>query len=201
MATNSGNIIRVACRNRYKEVADVVNVLHFTVEDVPGTLDDDKLLTDVSSLVSEAWGSLSSVINAGLEPYLIDVYNISQDYPIGQTIWSLGLWSGGGASGDPLPEGVAALVIWPTSVKRVQGKSYIGVMSEASLTGGTFTSATVSALEDWADILMSQTVQTNGYSFGFGIWSRVGGTMTQPNGKRISTLPAYQRRRRIGRGS
>lgn len=199
MATVSGNIIRVAARQLLNARDEVVNVHHFTVQ-TTGTGGDQGVLDEVGGKMSLAWVELDQIITIAQEPNIIDVYNVSQDYPLGQVTWG-SAYTGGTASGDGMPFGVAALVIWSTATKRVQGKTYLGSISEAAVTNAAINGTSVTAIAAFCDVLTDDAAVVNDWDLRLGVWSRSAGQMRPITARRISTNPAYQRRRRAGRGS
>lgn len=199
MATVPGNIIRVAARQLLNANDEVVNVHHFTVEANPAAT-DQAVLDEVGAKLATAWASIDGQITVAQEPNIIDVYNVSQDYPLGQAAWG-SAYSGGTGSGDGMPFGVCALVIWSTATKRVQGKTYLGSLTESAVTAAAINGTTVTNIAAYVTDLMDPSPLVDSCSIQLGIWSRGAGEMHPIIARRISTNPAYQRRRRAGRGS
>lgn len=199
MATVSGNIIRVSARQKFNAIDDIVNVFHFTVQANPDAT-DQAVLDEAAGKMSLAWAEIVGLITNNISPNVVDVYNVTQDYPLGSTAWG-SLYTGGTASGEGLPTGVAALILWNTAVKRVQGKTYLGGFSEATQNDGQFTGGTVTDMATFANVMLDLTPVVGDCSLLLGVWSAAAGEMRPIVSRRIVEIAAYQRRRRPGRGS
>lgn len=200
MATNPGDIIRVACRHLFEGVDEQINVFHFTVEDGPAVPEDGALLADISTFVSDAYLNIDNYMSSAVAAQDITVYNVTDDYPLGVVGWSNG-YVGGLAVGDGLPPGVAALYLWRTAVKRVLGKTYLPTFAESTQNRGSLDSTTRTAMSDFGTDLKTITVQPNEYSFLLGVWSREAGQMRPIVSHAPGLKVGYQRRRKAGVGS
>lgn len=198
MAVAATNIIRCACRMNYGGLAEIVNVLHFRVVTAVDTAEQD-VADDLRVIISDNYANFAAFMPSALDTVSIDMYNVSQDYPMGQSQWGPS-FTGGSASGDQLAPGNSLMVIWTTLVKRVQGKTYLGPFSEASTTGGNWNSAVLADINSFAGTMLSVQNGVNN-TYRFGVWSRVQGQFFIPSGYRIPVVVSYQRRRREGRGS
>jgi len=199
MATVSGNIIRVSARQVYALISEVVNVHHFTVQQNLAAT-DQAVLDEVGAKLAQAWTNIQGLVPNNQLPNIIDVYNVSQDYPLGAVAWG-SAYAGGSVSGDPLPSQDCALILWNTAVKHVQGKTYLGVFSEASLSGGTFSGATITAMAGYANDMQDPAAIVADCELLLGVWSAAAAEMRPIVSLRLSANPATQRRRRYGRGS
>lgn len=199
MAIANNNIMRAAARQLIDGRDEVVNVFHFIVREV-GTNSDQGVLDEIAQKLGNAWAELDPHLPNNLQPNVIDVYNISQDVPYGQIPWG-SAYSGGGSSGDMNASGVSLLVLWLTNVKRVQGRTYLGPFVTAAFGDGQHNAGLVTPVSDWAVALRSETPLVDDTQLGLIVWSAGAGLARNISGRRISLNPAYQRRRRFGRGS
>jgi hypothetical protein len=199
VATIGGDIIRVAARQLMNDVDEIVNVFHFAVI-VAGAGGDAGVLAEVGEKISLAWEDIDTQLINVLEPNIIDVFNVTQDYPLGSTAWGGG-YSGGTNGGSPLPNQDAILVLWNTATKRVQGKTYIGGLHEGTLDGGLFNGACVTAVTAWAAQLFDPTPVNDDVSLQLIVWSRQSFQAHSIVSQRVTSNPATQRSRRRGRGS
>lgn len=199
MPVDENDIIRISARQLYKSVDEIVNVLHCVCL-TNLSADDQELGEDIAAWIADAYGTIQDILHNALEPNVIDLYNVTQDYPIGQFNWGSG-YTGGDSSGDPLPNGVAGLIIWNTNTKRMQGKTYIGVLTEGALSAGLWNAGYLSSMTAFVDALMFPGATPSGSTFQFEVYSKTNDIVRHPSGFRLPLIPAYQRRRKTGRGS
>jgi len=199
MAIANNNIMRVAARQLLDGRDEVVNVFHFIVREV-GTNSDQGVLDEIAARLSNAWVEIDQLLPNNLTPNILDIYNVSQDVPYGQTPWE-GAYTGGTASGSMNASGVAFLVIWNTNVKRVQGRTYLGPYTQATMADGVWGSGTISETANWVTAMRDEAPLVDDTVLGLIIWSAGAGLARNISGRRLSSIPAYQRRRRVGRGS
>jgi len=198
MAITVGDIVRVAFRQTLG-VDDIVNVMHFECVTVPGLGGDALAVDDLSEIAGDLWVPFASRVSGNQGAVDINVYNVTDDAPAG--VGSFGAYGGGTAAGEDLPAPVAMLALFPTNVKRKVGRIYLGCLTEASQANGLWVSGAIADGEAFCDFLMTTLGGSNGYEFEYGIWSRSGGIFTRPTTRRIQPVPAYQLRRKPGRGS
>lgn len=199
MPTVNGNCIRVAARQLLNGTDEIVNVFHFTVS-VAGTNGDQGILDEAAAKLSNAWVELAGILPNDLAPNIVDVYNVTQDYPLGSTAWE-GAYTGGTSSGEYLPPQVSLLVLWNTSVKRVQGKTYLGPIVETVHADGVFTGTAITAASDWAGQMRDVVALVDDTELALCVYSSAGGNQRAIVSRRVVSIPATLRRRRPGRGS
>jgi hypothetical protein len=199
MPVDENDILRVSCRQTYLGTNEVVNVFHFVCL-TNLAADDQETGEDLAAQMSLAYAELGNTIADDTKPNVIDIYNVTQDYPLGSFNWT-SEWEGGTGIGEPAPTGVCALILWNTNTKRMQGKTYIGVLTEGGITGGLLSGSTTTAVGNFADVLMGPITGDSGSTYQFEVYSPTNGIVRHPIGYRIPTEPAYQRRRKRGRGS
>lgn len=199
MAIGNGDILRVAARQLLSGTDEIVNVFHFDVLDI-GTNGDEGVMDAIALKLSTSWVNLIGGLANNLQPNIIDVYNTTHDVPLGQVPWH-GSYTGGSSSGNMLPSGVALLVMFSTGVKRVQGRTYLGGMVQSVMDDGLWLSGYIPNVSDWVDDMRSEAASPDATELKMVIFRRSAGTPVAITGRRISNIPAYQRRRRIGRGS
>src|SRR6185369_230455 len=106
-------------------------------------------------------------------------------------------------TGDALPYGVSALVTFPTATSRRRGRTFIPGFCESDGNGAVWTSGTVGAMGDFADIIINGYVGgTPTVDFLFVVADAVNPStdFSLPTGTLIRSIPAYQRRRKQGVG-
>lgn len=199
MPTGSLDILRVAARQLVDGTDEVVNVFHFQVL-TPGTGGDQAVLDEIGAHMSNAWVEIAAHQPNNLTPNIIDVYNVTDDYPLGQVPWE-GAYTGGSSGGEYLPLQVALLVLWSTATKRVQGKTYLGPFAEGDNADGSFVGATVTAVANWCTAMLDPIPLVDDWGLQLGVYSKGAGVIRPIVTRRIVTNPATLRRRRRGRGS
>lgn len=102
---------------------------------------------------------------------------------------------------DPLPSGVACLVYMNTGVARRQLRKYLFGFAEDQIGAfGNFGSATLTTVLGIAPFLLTNQTMTNGvWEYGHA-QAGVGTSWITPAQLTVAAVPAYQRRRRQGRG-
>jgi len=200
MGVATGNILRVACRQEYLGQDDNINVFHFGVAAVPTPNNDAALLADVALKMSLAYANFASFLSGGLEPVDITVYNVSTDAPHGVSAWNAA-YTGGTASGESMPAADCLLLLYPTSIKRTIGRTYISPLSEASQSAGVWGSSLRVAAEAFYTELMDNATGPNDLALNFGIYKKSDGLLYPPASFRSVARTAYQLRRKPGRGS
>lgn len=200
MAPVMSDVIRISAQQKYGAVDDVVNVFHFIIMGTPTPNTNIDLLDDVAEKLSLAWSNLSSHIPNGLQPTIVEGFNITQDAPLGQIAWP-GPYSGGTGVSDAMPQDDCLLVLWGTDVKRRQGRTYLGPFLENVQSDSLWSSTLTSAVVTWSADLLDETPMSNGSELRLIVYSRASGGMSQPTSVRPLPLVAQQQRRKRGRGS
>jgi len=194
------DILRIAVRHTFRDIDDMVNVYHVRLETVPTPNTNAALLADVSEYIREAYAEVQAHLQNDLDPVDITVFNVSNDAPVGVTSFG-GTYAGGTGSGEVLPLATCALALLSTGVKRVQGRIYLSGMGEGELADSLWDLTFVAAYEAMVDRLLLQSPFTNLSAFAYGVYSRSSGLLRDVTATRIQRIPAFQRRRKPGRGS
>lgn len=200
MTPGIGDTIRVAARNLFLGIDEQVNVYHFLILDEAAVPSNSLLLADVAEHLTNAYVHIDELMPNNLEAQDITVYDVTGDAPVGVTNWAAP-YVGGGSSGEGLPPGVSAIVLWRTGVKRVVGKTFLPTFIETTQNAGGLLSGALTDITDFAAEMQDNAPHTNGYAFQLVIRSRASGS----NRAITSAAPAlklgYQRRRKAGVGS
>lgn len=106
--------------------------------------------------------------------------------------------------GDPLPSGVAGLMVVYTATSKVMGKKYLVGMSELAQTAGLWIGAVMAAMLQsallWLEPFLSIADPTTVYVPG--VWSaKLSGFARFAASVSTRDVPAYQRRRKAGVGT
>jgi hypothetical protein len=179
-------------------VEDIVNTFQFRLDSASLT-DDAQVLDDLISLLESIVTIMKNLATAITVWRRIRVQNISNNTLIGERAFTAPI--AGLVSGNPAPPGVAALLSLKTNIPRVVMRKYIGVLPQSTITAtGVIAAASVTHLNNLGNFLMSSQIKTNG-TWSYGYLSPKTAGFVRPVSFLSSSVPAYQRRRRQGRGS
>jgi hypothetical protein len=194
----TGDILRLGALLDFEGVYDIVNVWHVKVTEGGGidwataTL---RIQSYLDMLYDEIKASLSEAVGTGA----ISVANVTQSTTLGSIPWSP-TWAGTGA-GDYTAPGVCLFAWGRTLTPRVQIRKYFGVFPEGALTDGVFITAPRVAVQALMDIHIEDTFIAAGTNFQGVAYNRTLLTHKTAVSADTSAEPAYQRRRKRGRGS
>lgn len=200
MALASGDILRVAAKQLWNGIDDHVNVFHLEVVTPPSPNSDAAALQDISELVADAFSNLAGDFCNNLSADVIQVYNITQDRPIGVTSWDAA-YTGGTGSADCMPPDDAVLVLLDTGVKRRQGRMNFSAITEANQADGHWLAGVRSNAAVVPGVMLVPFASTNGGVFVLVVWSKTDGVAYPIFTIRAQELVADMPSRKAGRGS
>lgn len=200
MSMATGNILRVACVQKWKVVNDIVNVFHFRLDTLPTPATTPALLEDIAIQVGSAWDLVGGALSNNVEADYISVYNVTLDAPMGITDYG-GTYTGGRVTSDAIPPNDAALILLDTGIKRRQGKIYVGVIPENQQVDGFIGTSLQVALGTFVTALSDGSANPNGTEMTFGVYSRKHSAFTEPTIVRVQRQIARMGSRKEGRGS
>ena len=198
MTTQSNDMLRVTSKMKYDNLNDVQNVYTIQMQ-TGGPKTDAQTLTDLKNFLEALYNLILTSINVIVTFRELEVFNLSQDYSLGSTLFT-GITAGTQA-GDALPPGNAPVVIFDTAEKNVQLRKFGPPTSEASNNAdGSLGTGAITAYGSYAAYLMSGQVH-GGSTYRFGHRMPLTGAFITPTSYGIGSVVGYQRRRRQGRGS
>lgn len=197
MAFGSQGTMRCAVVWKMFGTDEQINVWHFSFLDAPG--DDELLYDDLEQWLVYLYADVVGYMVDDLDHDRVEVYNVGDNSP---EPW-LGAISGlnGTNASDMLPPGNAPLIYARTSVARVIGKKYLPGFHKGTVENGLFASSVVADLTDMVNKMKVAFVATNGTAFRYGVYREAVNQFLLPFDIRATNVPAYQRRRRQGRGA
>lgn len=196
MTITNGDLLRCSVVWKYGSADEQINVWHVGVAD-PAAVETD-LLDDIEEYFGWLYAEVVALCTTSLVHDRIEIFNVSQNTP---EPWVGQVAALNGASGsDPLPTGVAAMIYARTSQSRVIGKKYMPTWVESVLTAGVWTQTGLDALDDIRTRWGAVYAATHGTDFRSGIYSAAHAQMYYPISSTSVATPAYQRRRKLGRG-
>lgn len=197
MAQN--DILRVAARLNVPVVGDFVNVFHYRQTDI-GLPSEATVLADFAEIMEALYSTVVAGISAEAEFVDINVFNITQDRPMGSIAWPT--LTAGGAAGDMLPAQAAAFVRATTGFSRNWAKKFIGPCSEGSSTPQGFVAAAlVALLEAFAAEWITTATPTPTNTYESVVYHRSADTWRVLTSGIVTNVWATIRRRRVGVGA
>jgi hypothetical protein len=196
-AIQDNDVLRVDLIGDFNTAHALVNSYQFRVTDGGGVAVADAI-TDLIALMTALVNILKALSSAETVWRRIRVSNITQDVVYGET--NLAAAIAGTASGDPNAPAVSALMYARTLEPRIQLRKYWGPLAEAHLNNeGIIYSSTQTVLANACAMLATDYVGTYA-TYRYGLFSPKLNQWIEPVIVAFSVIPAYQRRRRQGRG-
>jgi ABC-type glycerol-3-phosphate transport system permease component len=175
-----------------------MNIFQFQYQDNE-ELTNGETVTDILTIVESIYALLVAALTTLPVFRDIRIANKTQGTILGTFGWPT-LIAGTNAD-QPVAPGVCFLTSWNTPIPRVGMRKYWGVMTEANTDADGTWSAGLVAVGVTVAALLSGPLQgpVGGYFFGYLSPKTLG--FEVPAGAVVTDIPAYQRRRRQGRGS
>lgn len=196
-----GDVLRVAFRNLWQAVDDVVNVYHLLVKnEPPESFDDLDVALAVINYLYELYHPLGDFFPDDVQPQDVTIYVPTQDNRFLGVFSGEAVWSPWGTT-DPLPPGTAPLVTAKTTRPRGTAKKFLPPTTEARTDDGLFNAPFMGALTGFASRWLSEyTDPDKGIILEAVVWARDVGGAYSLLATRATNVPAYQRRRKQGVG-
>lgn len=198
MSIADATILRVVASLLWTDGNVNQNVFNAVLGGAGAPWDEQDILDDAEDWLDNMYANFTTILSDEIDGNEVVVYKYDvagQDWDeVGSNAWTFDPTQ----STEQMARGVAGLVRLWTEDPDVQGKKYIGGLTEASLVDGLIPAAAVTALLAFgADWLTPFVGAASGATFTPGVWSVVG-TVFKAAIDHIatSTIPAYQRRRK-----
>lgn len=202
MSITDGEVLRVVASLLWLDGNVNQNVFNCVVTGGSPPFDDDDVIDDMEDWLDDMYANITANISDNLDGNEIIVYkydSVDDDWDeVGSQSFS---WNPS-ATQEELPRGVAGLVRLWTTDPDVQGKKYIGGLTEAAIIDGLIQAGTLTAMLGFGSDWQTPFVGTaSGATFTPGIWS-VANTVFKSAVIHFaaSAICAYQRRRKRGVG-
>lgn len=195
---DNGDVLRIGCAWIYDSSYEITNVYH-TLVTAGGAKDFVDIIDDVQEYVDALYTNMDTMIVNDQVVDRISIANVTQDLIFGSI--NYGVLAAGGSAGAPTAAGVAVLAWARTQKSRVQIRKYLGVCSTAQMVDGAWGGPIQSAAYDDMLYHIDANVLTDGLTLMGVAWNRTLLTYTVATGVATAGEPAYQRRRKRGRGS
>lgn len=198
MTMNQDDVVEVAARMEFNGTDDVVNVFQFQKVDAIPTVDADGV-DDLINILEVFYTLINAVFTTLLLYRDLRVTNVTQSIVLGTFPWP-NLVAGLDAN-DPTPPGVSALINWNTGVARVSPRKYLGVLAEDSVQAQAVWEPGVVAVLALMGANLIGTLSKPNSDWQYGFLSPKTLSFEPVISATVSNIPAYQRRRKQGRGS
>lgn len=204
MNINVGDTIRVVAKMRDGSNSLIEN-RYFWRHTGAATADSDQVLDDLENALSTSYEYVDGYMPDTLEPVeiVVDLVQFSGGkivtiQPVGTIAWTT--WTGGESAAEIMPEGIAAVVNFPTGVPRTQGRKFIGPLTEAANTNGRVTGGLLLDLINYAaTFLLGWTFDSQDFTTGLMSKHTLG--LIPFTAFVIPSPLGYQRRRKPGVGA
>ena len=198
MSVEQDDILEVAVTFANDVSGDQMNRFQLRKEDV-GSASEADVLDDIADILETIYTIIVSMISLRNVLQDVRVYNVTQDVLVGNT--DAGTFIGGTGANPPSAQGVAFQTYFPTDVPRVVLSKYWPSVVQASITGeGLVSAARIANLTTICNLMVADFVEANG-TYRYGYLSPKTLSFVVPEEFVVPAIPAYQRRRKPGRGS
>lgn len=160
MSLQDNDVIRVTAKmSRASSLGEIQNVYHIRYDG--SSVSYETLWDAVATWLDDAYGNIVDEIHPNVHFDTIEMFNVTQDEPVGEDAWPT-LTAGTGAS-DMLPAQTSPLVLFPTNTARSQGRKFLPPVGEESQSNGVLLAGVLTSMANYAaDLLENIPV---------GVWS------------------------------
>lgn len=198
MTINAGDILEIDARMEFDGSEDVINNYQILMGSISSP-DEQDVIDDILAWLETLYVIFQGVQTIKLFFRDVRIFNKTLDELVGLFAWPTLVT--GQSNEPPLPPGVAGLVQFNTVVPRVLLRKYIGGWVEETLSAsGQWTLAETAKLATFGTLCASPQATPNA-SWVYGYDSPKTASFVTPTSSVATSIPAYQRRRRQGRGS
>jgi hypothetical protein len=198
MTTEQFDVIEAGARLELNGTDDVINVFQFQKQNIT-PLSDAETVTQILDILEQIYTIFLAAQSLLLLYRDVRVTNKTQSILLGTVAWP-NLVDGENVT-DLVPPGAAALINFNTVVSRVSPRKYFGGFTIDSLdNNGTWDDPLLTDLVEVV-ALMLDSFEVGGHTWQYGYLSPKSLGFEIPVGGTLSDVPAYQRRRKQGRGS
>lgn len=205
MTVGIGEDYRVTARMQDNYGNDIMGVYYWQTGGT-GTSSDSAFLAAIETELTAMYTAIQGGISNQVNPVDISVDEV--DYVsgkwtvtrhVGTIPWTA--WGGGTGSSDMLPQACSGLVTATTATTKVYGRKYVGPLIEGGQAEGQITSTILTALAAFGVEWLSDFTFGGTLTAFATVASKKTGTARELLSSIVSSVIAYQRRRKTGRGS
>lgn len=200
-----GEVARCSIRYSMAQGQDHVNV-HYYRCTTASTQTDASLLADFEDELGTIYSNMNAQFTNTADPLdvKVDIVEfVGGKETIIRNLGTIPLTTNTvpGATGEPLPPGVAALVKLLTGIGKTYGRKFLGMLTESAQNSGVLNAGTITALEVVAAAILNGITFSASGDAESGVMSKRSTQFEAFTAYDIGSQMAYQRRRRPGTGS
>ena len=195
---DNGDILRIGANFLLEGSYQLANVFHVRVT-TGGGIDFADATDDIAEYIDDIYDGVMTYLTDEMSSYNLTLQNLTQATVAGAFAFATPL--NGVASDSMLPYGVACLTWARTFKPRVASRKYWGAFTEAGLDNGLWTGSVINACVQAHEQHATAFTGSNSLTVLGVAWNRLLETYTTLQAVAAVSEPAYQRRRRRGRGS
>jgi hypothetical protein len=192
-----GDVIRVVAQLLSDAEITIQNVFYLKIGSA-GPIDDADLIDDMGEYLEDVYDGLVGYLHTTTTFDLYKMTNVTDDSDKGAHSWPV-LTAGSNGSERYAP-GVCGLIRARTGTPGREGRKFFGPLTEGILSNGLIASTPLAALAAAGVSAYAQFTSSNGYVYQPIVYDRVLDVGRTPTETVATANPAYQRRRRRGRG-
>lgn len=195
---NDGDVLRVAGVMLLDNVHEITNVWHLLVNS-GGPVSFATATPDIQEYMDLMFDDLDTRLCNNQEVSHLSVQNVTTDEVFGSIDW--GVFAAGGSAADHVALGICVFAWGRTRKPRVQIRKYLGVFTETDIIDGVWQPALLGDVNTMMALHITNQVMTAGLQLQGVAFNRGTKVHTLATSNESAAEPAYQRRRRRGRGS
>jgi hypothetical protein len=201
MSCDLSDVLRVTAIMKEEDAGIQANVYLVRIHSITGAgIADATVLADMADYLDGMYDNIDTLMSNRVDFYQVNVFNVTQDRPLGNTSWPT--LTHGNEGANILPTQVAAFIQGNTGYSRCWARKFVGGFTEThNESGGIIAAALIAALVNMASDWLAGWTGTGGdtyepvvYSSKFGLYRVVAEAV-------IREIWATIRRRRIGKGA
>lgn len=197
MTISNLDVLKLSITWRMNLQDQQVNVLHVRCGDIT-TQTDDEIRDDLTEYLDDLYSDVVADMVNNLTHFGTTVFNETTGNPELPLPVSTAL--DGADSGVMLPWGVSTMVFGRTGINHKIARKFLPTGSTGTISDGFIASGALGRANLYAAKLAATFVATNGTAIRAGVWNASDGFHNIIQAQ-ASINPAYQRRRRQGRGA
>jgi hypothetical protein len=175
------------------------NVYHYRYSPTGFAMDDSEAVSTLLNGLEGFYGEISDLQSEDLAYASVDFFNVSQASPMGEYPWPT--LEAGALTDFVLALQLAAVLRFPTSVTRTQGRKFIGGMCESAVDSYGYIETVVLASLGLIAATMWESIGTGSNVYAPGVYNYTLDRFTRYGSATVNTIMGTQRRRQIGRGA
>lgn len=192
------DIVEVTAKMAFNGSSAVRNVFHFKCT-VASSVDDLTIAEGIGLQMDVMYGSVKGIMPDNLTAETIQVVNLTGNRIMGEVPWGA-YFPGGISTANAYATGVACVLRLLTASRGVQGRKFIGSLSESAIgDDALLDDAAIEACLEFGGALLSEWTVEGGHILPV-VYNRLTHVARAITGLILSAVPGYQRRRKVGLG-